>query len=258
MLANYHAHTTRCGHATGTEREYIEKAIEGGYKAFGFSDHTPYPFTNGYTSHIRMKMQELEDYCSTILQLKEEYSSDITIHLGLEVEYYPAHFERLKKAASDMGVEYFLLGQHFTNNEYDGFYAGRPCGRDILEKYSAQCIEGMETGSYLYFAHPDLIHFTEDEEVYKEYMRPVCKAAKRLNIPLEINILGLWSGRNYPNPLFWELAAEEGNDAVLGLDCHDPGKILVPDAVSEAGQMARRLGINVIEDLEARLRISSI
>ena len=32
MIANYHTHTWRCRHADGTEREYVERAIEGGLK----------------------------------------------------------------------------------------------------------------------------------------------------------------------------------------------------------------------------------
>lgn len=28
MIANYHTHTWRCRHADGTEREYVERAIE--------------------------------------------------------------------------------------------------------------------------------------------------------------------------------------------------------------------------------------
>ena len=38
MIANYHTHTWRCRHADGTEREYVERAIEGGLKILGFSD----------------------------------------------------------------------------------------------------------------------------------------------------------------------------------------------------------------------------
>ena len=37
MTANYHTHTWRCNHASGTEREYIEKAIESGIRILGFS-----------------------------------------------------------------------------------------------------------------------------------------------------------------------------------------------------------------------------
>ena len=44
LVSNYHAHTTRCGHAFGTEREYIEAAIECGIREFGFSDHAPIPY----------------------------------------------------------------------------------------------------------------------------------------------------------------------------------------------------------------------
>ncbi len=50
MIANYHTHTWRCHHAKGTEREYVERAIEGGLKILGFSDHTPYPLPAGYYS----------------------------------------------------------------------------------------------------------------------------------------------------------------------------------------------------------------
>ena len=47
MIANYHTHTWRCRYANGTEREYVERAIEGGLKILGFSDHSPYPFPDG-------------------------------------------------------------------------------------------------------------------------------------------------------------------------------------------------------------------
>ena len=57
LKANYHAHTVRCQHAYGTEREYIEAAIEMGMKEFGFSDHVPCPFKDGYVSGIRKKAE---------------------------------------------------------------------------------------------------------------------------------------------------------------------------------------------------------
>ena len=48
LTANYHAHTFRCQHAVGNERDYIEAAIKMGIKEFGFSDHIPCPFRDGY------------------------------------------------------------------------------------------------------------------------------------------------------------------------------------------------------------------
>ena len=52
MQVNLHTHTTRSHHASGTEREYIENAIAGGLTRFGFSDHAPYVFRDGYYSYL--------------------------------------------------------------------------------------------------------------------------------------------------------------------------------------------------------------
>ena len=119
MIANYHTHTWRCHHAKGTEREYVERAIEGGLKILGFSDHTPYPLPAGYHSPNRMEMDKMDGYVDTVLSLKKEYQADIEIHLGLETEYYPAYWEQLLDFLSDYPVEYMLLGQHYLENEVD-------------------------------------------------------------------------------------------------------------------------------------------
>ena len=88
MLANYHSHTPRCNHATGSEKEYIESAIANGFKILGFSDHTPQPYPSSFKSNIRMGMEELENYVDTLVNLREEYKDDITIYIGFEVEYF--------------------------------------------------------------------------------------------------------------------------------------------------------------------------
>ena len=44
MKANYHTHTARCGHATGTDEEYVLAAIEQGFDELVFSDHVPWPY----------------------------------------------------------------------------------------------------------------------------------------------------------------------------------------------------------------------
>ena len=46
MRTNYHTHTTRCHHATGSDEEFVLSAIKGGYQELGFSDHTPVSYTH--------------------------------------------------------------------------------------------------------------------------------------------------------------------------------------------------------------------
>ena len=53
MLTNYHTHTTRCGHAEGTEEEYILTALRCGFKVLGFSDHTPWAYATQYPTQTK-------------------------------------------------------------------------------------------------------------------------------------------------------------------------------------------------------------
>ena len=75
LTHNLHAHTFRCNHATGTEREYIENAIRGGMRVYGFSDHSPYVFEGDYYSGFRMKPDMLDGYVKTISALRDEYKT---------------------------------------------------------------------------------------------------------------------------------------------------------------------------------------
>lgn len=248
MIANYHTHTWRCQHATGTEREYVENAIAGGLKILGFSDHTPMPYERGYVSNVKMRLDQLEDYVDTIQKLKEEYKNEIEIFLGLEVEYYPKYFEKLVRITEEYPIEYFLLAQHFLGNEINDVFSGEPTKSvQRLKRYCQQSKEAMETECFTYFAHPDLINFTGDPEVYDYYIRDLCVYAKKLDIPLEINFLGIWEKRHYPNMKFWNIAGEVGNKVIFGADAHQPEKVWNPEAMRIADQIVRAFKLRQID-----------
>lgn len=84
LTTNFHTHTTRCNHAVGEDRQYVEAAIKGGLKVLGFSDHSPYFFLGDYYSTFRMKREQVPGYVDSILALKKEYKDDIEIKLGFE------------------------------------------------------------------------------------------------------------------------------------------------------------------------------
>ena len=248
MIANYHTHTPRCNHAIGREEEYVQAALDRGLSILGFSDHTPYVFSNGYESHIRMRVNQLRDYCNVVCNLQKRYSDRIRINLGLEVEYYPDCFGQLLPILQDHGIEYLLLGQHFLGNEAGQPYCGNPTGSEsILDRYCRQSMDAMQTGKFTYFAHPDLIHYVGEDSVYRRYMRRLCAEAKSCNLPLEINMLGIWSGRNYPDTRFWELAAEESCSVIIGCDAHDPDHLKRSDAEQKALDIVRSFGLTLLE-----------
>ena len=121
MLTNYHTHTTRCGHAEGTEEEYILTALRCGFKVLGFSDHTPWAYaTPGFVSRIRMLPSQLDDYVLTLRGLREKYADKLHIRIGLEAEYFPAYLGWLKEEMERLGIEYLILGCHYdTTDEQD-------------------------------------------------------------------------------------------------------------------------------------------
>ena len=74
MFANYHTHTYRCQHASGSDREYVEAAIETGLKVLGFSDHCPWVYQDKeFVSKIRMTPAQVDGYFSSLEGLKKEY-----------------------------------------------------------------------------------------------------------------------------------------------------------------------------------------
>jgi histidinol-phosphatase (PHP family) len=255
MIANYHTHTFRCGHAKGTEAEYAQAALRAGMKTLGFSDHTPYVYADGGTGSrtVRMRPDELPLYTAAVRALAEEYRGRLEILLGLEVEYYPALFSRLLELLRENGIEYLILGQHYLGNELGETYCGRTLGDEaMLRRYVDQTIEALGTGLFSCLAHPDLLRFEGDGDFYTRQMRRLCRAAIETDTPLELNLLGIREGRHYPVERFWRLAAEEGNTVVLGFDAHAP-KHLLDAATEQAGlALARRCGIEPIDTLAIR------
>ena len=253
MIANYHTHTHRCNHAIGREEDYVKEALQAGFEILGWADHTPYLFPGGYYSHFRMRPMQLPGYVQTIQELQKKYAGQIEMPIGLETEYYPKHFGNLVEFLRDHPIDYLILGQHFIGNEYDAPYSGLVTDdRDVVHRYCRQSMEAMNTGLFTYFAHPDLIHYAGDWRFYMDAVRPMCAEAKHCGIPLEINLLGIREGRHYPNRYFWEVAAEEGCQVVLGCDAHSPQALNAPESEQRALALAKELGLEVLPTVELR------
>ena len=242
---NFHTHTVRCGHAFGTEREYIEKAIAEGFKTLGFSDHTPQPFRSGFVSGIRMRMDQLDDYVDTLKALRDEYSDRIELFIGLEVECYPdGLFEDLMKEVDSRDIDYLILGQHFIRGEEHGSYSGNATSdEDDLATYVDEVIAALDTGRFLYLAHPDLLNFTGDESIYLKHMERLCSYAIDHHIPLEVNGLGAEDMRWYPRRDFFTLATDMGCTLVYGADAHRPESVVQPEGVPFMGELCRDCNI---------------
>ncbi len=257
MKHNFHTHTTRCKHAIGTDEQYVQAAIESGFDVLGFADHAPWAFGTDYVSHCRMPADQWTDYKQSILALKEKYAGQISLHLGLECEYYPKYLDQLKRLRDD-GCEYLIFGNHFLYTEETFPYTGSQCREDkgVME-YAEQAVEAIRTGLFAYIAHPDLYMMYRDElsPVCMEAADMICQAAKEARMPIEYNLLGL-SGemyghpRGYPNQDFWQYVRKWDNDVIIGVDAHDPAHLrdqqVWDTAIARLNAMGHRLVNNIL------------
>lgn len=246
--ANYHTHTWRCKHAKGTEREYIEQAIEAGMEVLGFSDHVPWPFKD-YVSPIRMDMSQLPEYFETLLSLREAYRGEIEIKIGFETEYLPYYWEELQKELKKYPVDYMIMGQHYLGWEHPSNFMSRVADNEkMLEGYVDTVLEGLGTGAFAYLAHPDLPKFTGDRGFYKEQMERLCLGCRKLGIPMEINMAGVYENVHYPSEEFWRIAAKVGTEAVIGYDAHSAAMLQREEVYRQCLLWAKGMGVSVRED----------
>lgn len=226
---NYHTHTMRCGHANNfSDSEYIQSAKQAGLTTIGFSDHVPNTEFEYPDNKHRMDITDVDEYLTAIDSLRKE-NPDMTILSGFEAEYDPAKKEFLVGLRDK--VDYLILGQHFLRdgiNKLDD--KNNP---DYPLEYARQVCEAMDTGLFDMIAHPDIfmvqlnsIEKKEDKKKFmknaKEASRLICWKAKEMDIPLEINLSGLYKGNEYPNSIFWDIASETDNKAIVGADAHNP------------------------------------
>ena len=224
MLASYHNHTALCKHASGTVEEYVLRAIQKGYSTIGFSDHAP--FKDGFFGDARMSIDQLPFYVDLIMDARRKYGDRINIPIGLELEYLPKYHHAHVRTYKDAGIEYLILGQHYSSGTTDlcdvicSFAA-----TDDKSKYTFyvdQCIEALETKDFCCFAHPDVFKFTGCRDFYLEESERLIRAAMKYSVPLEVNMYGLSESRHYPRDDFWALAGKLGATVILGRDAHTP------------------------------------
>lgn len=230
---NYHSHTKRCGHAAFiNDEEYITEYKKHGFKSIGISDHMPNTKYQLPNERSRMDITHFNNYLKSIKKLRKK-NKDIDVLIGLECEYSKIlgkHLCNLKDKC-----DYLTLGEHYiddvnpiNNIEYPLIYA----------KYVS---DAMYTGLFDYIAHPDYFlkfrdTIKENKDKYiensKKCFKMICEKAKKLDVPLEINLsfinnVKIMNDNEYPYPhsLLFDIANKVGNKCVVGIDAHNTNVI---------------------------------
>lgn len=251
MKYNYHTHTTLCNHAKGENEEYVLAAIEAGFDEIGFADHSAWDFRN-FRSGMRMTAEQLPLYCESINALREKYKDKISIKLGLECEYFPKYFPWLREKIDEYGIDFIILGHHFSVDEPGSNYNGNLTEKKQLYTFRDDIVEAMDTGLFSYVAHPDLFMrgYPAFDEVCKEISLDIIKKSIETGIPLEYNLLGFSHSINdgkqgYPHPEFWHLVSVLKPPVTIGIDAHSPEAYLDTELYEKGIRELAKLGLTI-------------
>lgn len=256
IKTNYHTHMYLCRHAKGTIDDYIKKAIELNFTEIGISDHAPWEELIN-----RSERMYPNDYKTYKLQLEEavkNYSNQIKVKKGLEIEYFKNKDSFYKKYLNEM--DYLILGQHYVEVDGELISTYRISSDKELTAYKDQVVEGMKTGYFKILAHPDLFLFSQRE--LRPSILKICEeivlAAKENNVLLEINANGIRKGRinvndevvyRYPRKEFFEFAKKHGAKCIISSDAHKP-ELLLDEAIENALVFSNTLSLKVEEVLK--------
>lgn len=220
----FHVHTYRCGHAENIPDEaYVKKAVKLGADEIWFTDHTPFP---GDPFGARMNYVDLAEYLETLSLLKKKHT-DITIHIGLEAEYFP-HFDAAgyyKHLRSLPDLEILLLGQHMAEVSaspptYSFSESTEYLDKNEYKLLGKALVQGIATGYFDIIGHPDRIfrRCTVWDSDMEAVSNEIIQAAVKADIPLEMNLSSVENPINYKRE-FWRLVPNTAK-RIIGFDAH--------------------------------------
>ena len=241
-------------------------AIEQGVKAFGFSTHSPVPFESGWN----MKAERLNEYLKETQSLKEKYTRQIELYIGLEVDYIPNGCgPNLFKDLLD-----FTIGSiHFLDNdaqgkplEIDGSTTGFMNGLATMYDYN---IQTMLEKYYAYFRKmvaedkPDIvghldkikIHntnnalYNEKDAWYVDAVQATLEAIAKAGCIVEVNTRGVYKRNLTTYPSLQILKQMKALDipVVINSDSHHPTEITAKYA--ETAEMLLKIGYKTVRVL---------
>ncbi|MDB4894805.1 MAG: histidinol phosphatase [Firmicutes bacterium] len=263
QLVDYHTHTTRCGHATGTMEAYVEAAIAAGLSEIGFSDHIPMYWLPEAKRDpgIAMRMSELEEYVADVIRLRERYR-EIPIRLGLEADFIPGREAELSRLLEPYPWDYVIGSVHFIGEwDFDNpAKTNRYAEWDISELYAKFfTLETMAAKSGLFdiMAHIDLIkkfgHKPSHDlgRVYADVAAQIAGAG----VAIELSTAGRRKpvGEVYPNPLLLKECCDRGVPLIISSDAHSPQEVAW--GFAEARALALATGYTQVCRFEGRKRI---
>ena len=261
-VPDYHMHTPRCNHATGSVADYAAAAVAAGLQEIGMSDHSPMP--GGFDKAWRMDRSELDGYVQEIEQARDAFAGRLEIRTGLEADFFPGCEGYLEEMIDAYDWDYIIGSIHyigdwpFDNPDYIDSWENRSVDEAYCD-YFDLVARSAATGLFDIIGHPDLIKKfghrpTAGSELVARAEEAMLRAVLASGAALEISSAGLRKpvGEIYPHSRIVGRAAELGIPFAFGSDAHAPGE--VGHGMDACLAMLENSGIREIAGFKGRQR----
>lgn len=257
-LVDYHIHTHLCGHAGGTPEEYVDRAVELGLSEIGFADHMP--LLRIRDEHLTMEPEELPHYIDLVAGLRDS-RDDITIRLGIEMDYIPGQMDEIWEAAAGIDFDYvygsvhYIDGWDFGDSRHLSSYRGKDPDEAYRRYFELFCQAARE-GGFDIMAHPDLVkkHGMGTRLPLPDMYSEAARCLREAGVAIELNTSGLRKRAldTYPSLPFLRACAARGVPVTLGSDAHAPDQVGMDFDI--AVRFMRKAGISEIATFRGRRR----
>ena len=260
MLVDYHLHTVRCCHASGTLAEYLAEAEKKGLAEIGFADHFPLgSFGVEEEEPLTMQASELPDYIRDVELLRRQ--ANIPVRLGAEVEYLPGRERETAEMLAGYSFDYTIGSVHSLDG-WDFTHPGqieRYNLEDIdalYERYFALVQQMADSRLFQIIGHLDVVKKFSffPRRKWDHLLEETCQAIKQADACVELNTAG-WRaavGEAYPGEAFLVKCREMKIPLTMGSDAHRPRD--VGSGLLRAALLLHNLGFKEIATFNAGQR----
>lgn len=249
MKIDGHIHTPYCPHGSkDTFESYIEKAITHSFTQISFTEHAPLPNNfqdptpdkdSGMTPHL------LPLYIQDLRELKQQYKDQITINIGLEIDYIVGYEAETTAFLNEIGpqLDDAILSVHFlqyedeyccidfSDTEFMQFSQKTGSVQAVYDLYYDTLQQSImaDLGAYKpkRIGHPTLVHKFQHAHGQKiddsERIKSILKLMVDNDYVLDFNSAGLSKSfclEPYPPYHYMEYVDSIGLQYVFGSDAH--------------------------------------
>lgn len=215
---------------------FVQNAIQNGISEICVTDHMPLSCSD---APDRIPAGRIGGYCRLARELSGSYSDDISIKVGIEVDYHPSVAGEIEQVLAEGDFDFVIGSSHLHVIKQNEYFDGRMTRNQYVRAMLENTILAAQSGYFNAIAHLDLYRWifsigdryplVDDgysEAVHARLIDETLCSIQENGLLLEINPhFAVQSGRledTYPSLPILERALQKNIPLYYGSDAHIP------------------------------------